>query len=133
MLLENFEREHALSTMKTVLVVEDTEDLRDLFVEVLCREGYHALGAENGRAALDILRSGEDEPCLVLLDMMMPVMDGQTFLNTLRATHRASTLPIVVVSAAVSTRDVRGATGVVKKPIAPDVLIALVRDYCGAP
>ncbi len=119
--------------MKTVLVVEDTEDLRELFVEVLNREGYRALGAENGHAALDILRSGADEPCLVLLDMMMPVMDGQTLLNTLQETHHATTLPIVVVSAGVSTGDIRGATAFVKKPIAPDVLVALVREYCGAP
>jgi len=119
--------------MKTVLVVEDTEDLRDLFVEVLRREGYRALAAENGQAALDILRSGADEPCLVLLDMMMPVMDGKMFLKHVRTLQRAATLSIVVLSAAMNARDVRGAAACVKKPVAPDVLLALVREHCGPP
>lgn len=119
--------------MKTVLVVEDTEDLRELFVEVLQREGYRVHGAENGQAALDVLRTIVDEPCLVLLDMMMPIMDGQMFLNAIHEMHRAAALPIVVVSAAVGTKGVLGAAGFVKKPVAPEVLIALVRDYCGTP
>jgi CheY-like chemotaxis protein len=119
--------------MKTILVVEDTEDLRELFMEVLRREGYRVLGAENGREALDTLRSMVDEPCLVLLDMMMPVMDGQMFLNTLHETHHAAALPILVVSAAISEKGVPGATGFVKKPVVPEVLTTLVRQYCGPP
>jgi CheY-like chemotaxis protein len=121
------------TAMKTVLVVEDTDDLRDLFVEVLRHQGYRVLGAENGQEALDILRSEINEPCLVLLDMMMPVMDGEEFLQSLDETHRAAALPIIVVSATVSNEGVPGTAGFVKKPVAPEVLITLVREYCGAP
>jgi CheY-like chemotaxis protein len=118
--------------MKTVLVVEDIEDLRDLFVEVLRDEGYRVLGARNGSEALEILRTEVNEPCLVLLDMMMPIMDGHGFLSALHNTHRAAALPVIVVSAVVGEKAVKGTRGFVKKPVAPDVLIALVREYCGA-
>jgi two-component system chemotaxis response regulator CheY len=117
--------------MKTVLVVEDVDDLRDLFVEVLRDEGYRVLSAKNGSEALEILRAEVNEPCLILLDMMMPIMDGHGFLGALHDTHRAASLPVIVVSA-VSENAVRGTSGFVKKPVAPDVLISLVREYCGA-
>lgn len=116
--------------MKTVLVVEDVEDLRDLFMEVLRDEGYRVLAAKNGREALEILHSEVSEPCLVLLDMMMPVMDGHGFLSALHETHRAAPLPVIVVSA-VSETAVKGTSGFVRKPVAPDVLISVVREYCG--
>lgn len=118
--------------MKTVLIVEDIEDLRDLFMEVLRDQGYRVLGAKNGNEALEILRSEVSEPCLILLDMMMPTMDGHGFLSALHAVHRAASLPIIVVSAVTSEKAVPGTRGFVKKPVAPDVLIALVREYCGA-
>jgi CheY-like chemotaxis protein len=117
--------------MKTVLVVEDVEDLRDLFVEVLRNEGYRVLGAKDGSEALEILGSEVSEPCLVLLDMMMPTLDGHGFLEALQRTHRAASLPIIVVSAALE-KAVNGTNGFVKKPVAPQVLIALVREYCGS-
>jgi CheY-like chemotaxis protein len=119
--------------MKTVLVVEDTEDLRDLFIEVIRHAGYRVLGAENGAEALEILGSEVTDPCLVLLDMMMPVMDGPMFLNALQQSHRVASLPIVALSAAVTDKDVQGARRFVRKPVSPDVLIALVREYCGSP
>jgi CheY-like chemotaxis protein len=119
--------------MKTVLVIEDTEDLRELFMAVLRQDGYRVLGAADGREGLDILRSQGEEPCLVLLDMMMPVMDGQTFLDTLGASHQVAPLPIVVVSAGATEEGTRGASRFVKKPVGPDVLKAIVREYCGRP
>jgi two-component system chemotaxis response regulator CheY len=119
--------------MKTVLVVEDSEDLRELFMEVLRQDGYRVLGAEHGQEALEVLRSCGTEPCLILLDMMMPVMDGQMFLNALDQTKRVAPLPIVVVSAGITEQGVRGATRFVKKPVAPIVLTTMVREYCGPP
>ena len=120
--------------MKTVLVVEDNDDLRELFVEALDREGYSAIGAENGAKALDILKGMQHEPCLVLLDMMMPVMDGATFVRTLHESHRLAALPIVLVSAeSIKPGKVGGVRGVVKKPVEMSVLHALVRDFCGNP
>jgi CheY-like chemotaxis protein len=115
--------------MKTVLVVEDVEDLRTVFMDVVRQAGYGAIGAENGKRALEILQSLEEQPCLVLLDWMMPVMDGQTFLRELRATHRFASLPIVIVSA--QTVAGEGADKIVKKPMSASALMPLVREYCG--
>lgn len=120
------------SAVKTVLVVEDTDDLRELFVQVLAAEGYNALSAENGQEALKQLGSLGDAPCLVLLDIMMPVMDGYEFLAALRENHQLAALPIVVLSATV-TETVSGAKRVIKKPVSPETLISLVREFCGAP
>ncbi len=116
--------------MKTVLVVEDTDDLREMFIEMLEGEGYEAIGAINGQDALDRLRSMEHQPCLVLLDMMMPVMDGKAFLAAISETHRLAALPIVVVSAVAREDDV-GGHRFVRKPVSQEVLSALVKDYCG--
>jgi two-component system chemotaxis response regulator CheY len=119
--------------MKTVLVIEDTEDLRELFMAVLRHDGYRVLGAADGEEGLTLLRSQGTDPCLVLLDMMMPVMDGQTFLDTLGATHQVAPLPVVVVSAGVTEESVRGATRFIKKPVAANVLLTIVHEYCGPP
>jgi two-component system chemotaxis response regulator CheY len=119
--------------MKTVLVVEDTEDLRELFMEVLRQEGYQALGAENGQEALVIVSTTIADLCLVLLDLMMPVMDGEIFLKILRETYQAVALPVIVMSASVSERGVPGAARCMKKPVVPGVLVSVVREYCGPP
>ncbi|MET0411601.1 MAG: response regulator [Polyangiaceae bacterium] len=119
--------------MKTVLVVEDTEDLRELFMEVLRRAGYGVVAAENGQAALEVLDTLAESPCLVLLDLMMPVMDGATFLKILREKRAAVTPPVVVVSATIGVGGVTGVAGLLRKPVASSVLLDVVRDCCGPP
>jgi two-component system chemotaxis response regulator CheY len=115
--------------VKTVLVVEDTEDLRELFIDVLADAGYTARGAENGRDALDAIAAMPEKPCLVLLDMMMPVMDGAEFLNAIHANPQLAALPVVVVSAA-TTKPPAGVRKVMKKPIAMDALLNVVSEFC---
>jgi CheY-like chemotaxis protein len=115
--------------MKTVLVVEDADDLRESFMAVIGQAGYRVLGAENGQQALDILQSLGEEPCLVLLDWMMPVMDGQTFLSALRKKHRVASLPVVIISA--NPPDAEGANSSIRKPISASTLTHMVREFCG--
>jgi CheY-like chemotaxis protein len=120
--------------MKTILVVEDTDDLRELFLLVLKDAGYHAVGAQDGGAALELLASMKTEPCLILLDMMMPEMNGRMLLQALHETRRVAALPVVVVSAVVNHGDsIEGARKVVRKPVSPKVLMELVREFCGPP
>ena len=116
--------------LKTILVVEDTEDLRAMVAELLRGEGYVVYEAENGQRALDILGTLDGEPCLVLLDMLMPVMDGLTFLRTLREAHRVAPLPVVIVSGTPAPSGVDGVR-FVKKPLSSDLLLELAREFCG--
>jgi CheY-like chemotaxis protein len=82
---------------RRVLVVEDDASARDLIRRALEDEGWEVDEAENGRIALE--RLAEREPALVLLDLMMPEMDGFEFLETLRAGGEAPGVPVVVITA----------------------------------
>lgn len=115
----------------TVLVVEDDRDIRESLEDVLTAEGYRVVTAENGRQGLERLRE-ETDPCIILLDLMMPVMSGGEFLAELRANDVLATIPVVVVSAwPDEAAFVRAQTqGYVKKPVSLDVLLELVARYC---
>ena len=112
-----------------ILIVDDDELLQELLALHLEVEGYEVLSAPDGRAALEMLR--QERPDLILLDLMMPVMDGLRFMRTLREVPAPP--PVVVLSAAGGDhqreRDVRaaGAHAVVRKPIEPGALVDCIR------
>src|SRR5678815_5518609 len=83
----------------TVLVVEDDVDIRQALVEILEDQGFETLGARDGADALDILSRATDLPCVILLDLMMPVMDGAAFREAQRNDPRLASIPVVVLSA----------------------------------
>jgi CheY-like chemotaxis protein len=110
-----------------VLVVEDEGLIASIIAEALADEGYAVRRAGDGRAALDAVR--EWAPCLILLDIQMPVMDGRAFLRELwRQDDRAGT-PVVLVSGAggpaLSDVGMRVAD-VVRKPFTFERLVAVV-------
>src|SRR4051812_13686195 len=111
-----------------ILVVEDEGLIATVIAETLADEGYHVQVAGDGRVALTLLQ--EWTPCLILLDIMMPVMDGQAFLDEVWALEddRAGT-PVVVVSAAggplLSDMSIRVAD-VLRKPFDLERLIEAV-------
>jgi CheY-like chemotaxis protein len=118
-----------------VLVVEDDEDLRANVGDILSLEGYEVVLAAHGGEALEVLRCrGEaDAPCCVLLDLMMPVMDGRTFLETLAAEspHLARRLEVVVWTAGRSEQVSAGLplpVRLLRKPADLDALLAAVAD-----
>ncbi|HKP56889.1 MAG TPA: response regulator [Polyangiales bacterium] len=119
--------------MKTILLVEDDPDIRKLVGVVLRKEGYEVIEAEHGEQALEVLGEMRGNPCLVLLDLMMPVMSGPELLKVLHDTHRLAALPVVVLSAGGEPSDAPQAQHFVRKPAAPGVLLALVREFCGSP
>ncbi|MGI9592118.1 MAG: response regulator [Myxococcota bacterium] len=88
---------------RRVLVVEDDEDARNVLVHHLEREGWHVRSATNGREGLD--RMAEERPDLVLLDLMMPVMDGFDFIRAARQDPGYRQVPIIVVTAKELTRE----------------------------
>ncbi len=75
-----------------------------------------------------------ENPCLVLLDVMMPEMTGPELIKVLRQTHRLAALPVVLVSAGVVTpEDAAGTRRFVKKPAGLNVLLAIAEEFCGPP
>ncbi|HEY8144381.1 MAG TPA: response regulator, partial [Kofleriaceae bacterium] len=70
-----------------------------MLVEVLGEHGYDAIGASNGREALDTLTASPERPCVILLDLMMPVMDGWGFLDAIEDHPEWSSIPVVACTA----------------------------------
>lgn len=115
-----------------ILVVEDDDDVREITIELLESLGYAALPARHGKEALDQLHAGL-RPCVILLDLMMPVMDGWTFCEELQKDEALAVIPVVVASAA-SDQQPRNAclhaVGYFTKPIDLNELLAAVRRHC---
>lgn len=118
-----------LMTCKTILLVEDDTDIRMTLKEVLELEGYNVVPASNGRDAIELLGSIE-RPCLILLDLMMPVMNGWEFLEAQRGSDVLATIPVVVVSAAGDKAKSTKAQGFVKKPIEVEALLRTISEHC---
>jgi CheY-like chemotaxis protein len=119
-----------MSSSHPVLVVEDDVDVREAMVQVLESAGHAAVSAGDGEEALAQLDGGVT-PCLILLDLMMPRMDGWQFIE--QHNRRASRAPIVVVSAYGSQEQALGGPGVVaymRKPVDIDELLAIVDQHC---
>jgi CheY-like chemotaxis protein len=83
----------------TVLIVEDDGAIRESIAEMLTDDGIMVLEAENGREALELLGRLGEPPRLILLDLMMPVMDGWTFRSRQLADPRLASIPVVILSA----------------------------------
>ena len=88
----------------TVLLVEDDEDIRNSIAEILADEGFQVVGAADGDDALRYLRAAAELPRLILLDLMMPVMDGWAFRTEQLADERLAKIPVVILSAATDVR-----------------------------
>jgi CheY-like chemotaxis protein len=86
------------ATRCPVLIVEDDEDLREMMAQMLTLEGFEAVTVANGREALEYLQDAK-KPDVIILDLMMPVMDGMTFLDTIRRNPKYFSLPVVVATA----------------------------------
>lgn len=113
-----------------VLVVEDDEELRDMMVRLLALEGFAPEAACNGSEALEKLRTSGVRPHIILLDMMMPIMDGWEFCRERARDPALTRIPVVVLSAAPREHiDVR-AVAVLSKPFDYEQLLATLRTYC---
>ncbi len=115
---------------RTILLVEDDPDIREALQMSLEFEGYRVATAANGKDGLERLATIET-PCLILLDLMMPVMDGWAFAEALGTDMALAAIPYVLVTAySDGTRPLKEARGVVKKPVDLDVLMKLVKQFC---
>lgn len=123
----------AAARRRGILIVEDDADIRETLQHLLESAGYAARAAGNGQEALEMIE-GLGQPCLILLDLMMPVMDGWAFLSALERDETLASVPIVIVSA-YTERGVapERAAQVLQKPLDLRALMELVRQHCGAP
>lgn len=120
-------------TDSCILVVDDDPDLGEILSYILERGGYASALARDGQDALTQLRGGL-QPCLILLDLMMPVMNGWQFRAAQSQDPALSAIPVVILTADWGSLDRAAALGVagyLTKPVEPDALFELVRRYCG--
>lgn len=114
----------------TVFIIEDDVDTREMLAKFLELEGYRVELASNGRQALDRLSDGADA-CVILLDLMMPVMDGWEFRRHQANDQRLKGIPTIVVSAAGRDRMAQiPADAYLSKPVDMDELLSRVSQFC---
>jgi CheY-like chemotaxis protein len=116
--------------VKTLLVVEDTADIRDTLQMLLEIEGYEVLLATHGKEALAMLREGA-RPGLILLDLYMPVMDGQQFVMHRAEEQLATEIPVVVFAATRQQIQLPGVVDWITKPIGVDTLLETIERWYG--
>ena len=115
-----------------ILVVDDDDAIRSLWTTVLQRTGHQALGASHGQEALDYLRHTEPLPQIILLDLMMPIMNGWEFLKERKRQPLLASIPVVVISAAdfrSSYLAFYGVAAYLQKPVAIKTLLEAVAQF----
>jgi DNA-binding NarL/FixJ family response regulator len=122
--------------MKKILVIEDEPEMRRNLLAILKLEQFHGLGAENGRAGIELAR--REKPDLILCDVMMPELDGYGVLRALREETTTAAIPFIFLTAKGERRDVRegmnlGADDYLTKPVAKaDLLKAIAVRFVRA-
>ena len=132
--VESRGRELTDKPLKTVLIVEDTEDDRVIFAAVLSYFGFRVTEAENAQQALDSVRNAR--PDLILMDVNLPLVSGLTITEVLKSNRDTKGIPIIAVSAYdLNPRDAlsAGCDRFLPKPIDPQTLLRVVTDRIGAP
>ena len=116
----------------SILIVEDDREIREALRDVITLEGYQAVEAENGKVALDLLRQGgiAKEPCLILLDLMMPELNGWEFLELRRKSDAIAAIPTIVLSAVSDSKLPKGAVKILRKPVNLISLLEEIEGYC---
>jgi CheY-like chemotaxis protein len=113
---------------KTILVVEDDDASREALRDLLVDEGYAVATALNGRLALEYLR-GAPAPSLILLDLLMPEMDGDAFLGERKRDPALSAIPVILMSAGAGLVPPGLGVPVVPKPPDIDALLAAIERF----
>ncbi len=120
---------------KSVLVVDDDEDIREVLEALIARWGYPVTTAGSGRQALDTLRAEPEVPGLVLLDLTMPDMNGWAVRDEMLADPRLAEVPVVVLSGMADAdvcAEAQRTAGVLLKPVRTEKLRAVLDAHLGA-
>lgn len=119
---------------KKILIVDDEQDLVEMMKMRLEAVGYNVISAADGQAALDLAR--KEKPDLIILDIMLPKMDGYKVCALLKKDSRYSGIPILMFTAKAQDSDMKmgeeaGANGYVTKPFEPEVLLKKIKEFVG--
>jgi Response regulator containing CheY-like receiver, AAA-type ATPase, and DNA-binding domains len=95
-----------MDTQRTIMVVDDNPDIITIVKTILEGKGYHVLSASSGQELLNLLTDGK--PDLIILDIMMPEMDGLEVLGRLKAVTDTASIPVILLTAKVQYEDVLG-------------------------
>jgi len=120
--------------MTTVMIVDDDDEIRDLLAEMLADCGFLVSTARHGKEALELLRT-KPQPNIVLLDLMMPVMDGWQVRAEMLADPSLAAIPVIIVSGAADLEDggeILKASCVLTKPVKFPVLLESVRAHASS-
>lgn len=115
---------------KYILVIDDDESIRETLKLALEVDGHVVFTAVNGREAIAVLNK-MPHPCLILLDLMMPIMSGFEFMDTINADTALASLPVVVMTAFSEKAFAVKEKQVIEKPIDVNALYSMVNRYCG--
>jgi two-component system response regulator MprA len=115
---------------KKILIVEDDANIRDVLKLALEFEGYEVVTAKNGKEGLDLL--AETDPGLILLDLMMPIMNGWEFVDHLKEKNLYAKYPVIVVSAYSERAKIIECRDFVQKPLELEELLTSVKTHYGA-
>jgi CheY-like chemotaxis protein len=116
-----------------ILVVDDDVAIRKGLCKVLELEGYTVVDVEHGQAALDHLKTSA-RPCLILLDLMMPIMDGRTFRQKMLKDPQLAPIPVVLITAGGPQLSAGvPAAGVLQKPLRLGTVVGVVKQHCQTP
>jgi two-component system, chemotaxis family, chemotaxis protein CheY len=116
-----------------VLVIDDDAGIREAIVDLLAEEGFEAVGAGNGLEALNLLADSPRKPSLILLDLMMPVVDGWTFCKVRQGVSMLMEIPVVAISAAPMNgpQEPLRVDATLPKPFDPDALAWIATRMVG--
>jgi len=114
---------------KIVMLVDDDDDVREVLRDFVEDLGYHPVVAANGQEALDTIRRLDELPCVILLDLMMPIMDGWQFLEKVGGDATLASIP-VLISTSAPDRAPRGQK-VLAKPVDLEEFVAELQTLCG--
>jgi CheY-like chemotaxis protein len=119
-------------TRNSVLIVDDDLDIREILGETLVDRGFDVATAGNGFEALRALRSESLRPSVILLDLMMPVMDGYAFLEQRRSDPVLASIPLAIVTAGhgVDRRRLADDLQIISKPFDVPELLGILQVLC---
>lgn len=115
--------------MARILIADDDDDIRTTVAAILASEGHDVVEARNGMHAMQVLHR-DPLPEVIILDILMPVMNGFEFLDRMQHDPRIAKIPVLAVTAHAKVGEIRGVVQVIRKPFDLDRLLEAVRVAC---